>query len=84
MDDDGRLSYNKDYPRKGFSLNTHGFSKGQVEILCDGLKARYGFKCWVKPNKKQWILAISGHDHQKIMELIVPFLVPSMYHKIPV
>jgi hypothetical protein len=84
MDDGGRLSYNKDYPRKGFSINTHGFSKGQVEILCDGLKARYGFKCWVKPNKKQWILAISGHDHQKIMELIVPFLVPSMYHKIPV
>lgn len=30
MDDGGRSSYNKDYERKGFALNTHGFPKDQV------------------------------------------------------
>lgn len=83
MDDGGKSSYNKDYPRKGFALNTHGFPKEQVEILCQGLQNRYGLDCWLRPNKKKWTIVISGHDHTKMMELIGDFLIPSMYHKIP-
>lgn len=54
MDDGGRLSYNKDYERKGFSINTHSFPKEQVELVCKGLQNRYGLNCWVKSNKKKW------------------------------
>ena len=83
MDDGGRSCYNQDYPRKGIALNTHGFSKQQVEILCQGLQNRYGFHCWLKLNKNKWIIVISGHDHSKIMKKIEKFIIPSMYHKIP-
>lgn len=60
MDDGGKSSYNKDYPRKGFALNTHGFSKKEVEILSQGLQSRYGLNCWLKHNKNKWIIVISG------------------------
>lgn len=83
MDDGGRSSYNKDYQRKGFALNTHGFPKDQVEILCQGLQNRYGLHCWLKSNKNKWIIVISGRDHEKMMTLIREFIIPSMYHKIP-
>lgn len=83
MDDGGKSSYNKDYERKGFALNTHSFPKDQVEILCKGLQTRYGLNCWLKPNKNKWIIVISGHDHEKMMDLISEFIIPSMYHKIP-
>jgi LAGLIDADG DNA endonuclease family len=52
MDDGGRLSYNKDYERKGFVLNTHSFSQNQVELLCQGLEEKFRLKCWPKQNKK--------------------------------
>lgn len=67
MDDGGRLCYNKDYERKGFSLNTQSFTKEEVELLCKGLQNRYGLHCWVKSNKKKWIIAISGGDYEKVM-----------------
>lgn len=83
MDNGGRSSYSKDYERKGFSLNTHSFPKNQVEMLIQGLQKRYGLDCWLKMNKNKWIIVISGYDHKKIMELIKPYIIPSMYHKIP-
>lgn len=83
MDDGGKSSYNKDYQRKGFALNTHSFPKNQVEILRQGLETRYGLNCWLKSNKNKWIIVISGNDHKKMMDLISEFIIPSMYHKIP-
>jgi hypothetical protein len=83
MDDGGKSSYNKDYPRKGFALNTHGFPRNQVDILCQGLQNRDHLKCWVKQNKKKWILVISGHDYTKMMNLIGEYIIESMHHKIP-
>jgi len=53
MDDGGRSCYNRDYPRKGFALNTHGFSQPEIEILCQGLQNRYGLDCWLRANKNK-------------------------------
>lgn len=83
MDDGGRSCYNKDYERKGFCLNTHSFSKQEVDMLCEGLSTRYTLTCWPRRNKKKWTLVISGYDYDKVMTLIYEFLLPSMYHKIP-
>ena len=44
MDDGGKACYNKDYQRKGLVLNTQGFLKEHVDILCEGLKVRYKIK----------------------------------------
>jgi hypothetical protein len=66
MDDGGRSCYNKDYQRRGFALNTLGapwFSKEEVLSLYEGLKKRYGLRCWYRGNKGKWVLVISGDDH---------------------
>ncbi len=83
MDDGGRSCYNRDYERKGLVLNTHGFPREQVEILAQGLMKRYGLKCWLKQNKNKWIIVISGHDYEKVMNCIKPFIISSMRHKFP-
>jgi len=83
MDDGGRSCYNLDFERKGFTLNCHSFSKQNVEILCGGLKNRYGVECWSKKNKGKYVVTISGHCDNTILSLIQPFLIPSMLHKIP-
>lgn len=83
MDDGGRACYNRDYERKGFALNTHSFAKSQVEMLRQGLETRYGLDCWLRANKNKWVIVISGYHHEKVMDLIGEYLIPSMYHKIP-
>ena len=83
MDDGRRSSYNRDYERKGFAMNTHGFSKPEVNMLCRGLTTRYGLVCWPRANKNKWVLVISGYDHTKMMDLIKHYVIPSMYHKFP-
>ena len=78
-----RSCYNKDYERKGFALNTQGFDKKNVEILCTGLQQKYGFDCWIKPNKKGFVIVISGKNHKQVLDMISPYIIPSMRHKIP-
>lgn len=81
MDYGGKLCYNKDYPRKGLTLNTHGFPLDQVDILCKGLEKSFDLDCWYKQNKNRWIIAISGRSHQKMYDLIGKYLIPSMRYK---
>lgn len=83
MDDGGKSSYNKDYVRKGFSFNTHGFEKSEVELLSQGLQTKFGLECWLKPNKRKHIIVISAKSYEKMMLLIDEFIIPSMRHKLP-
>lgn len=83
MDDGGRLSYNKDYQRKGLVLNTQGFLKSDTEILCQGLQNRYHSNCWLKPNKNGYGIAISGKNYSQLLDLMDPFLIDSMRYKLP-
>jgi hypothetical protein len=83
MDDGGKSNYNKDFVRKGFAFNTHGFEKSEVEILCQGFKTKFDFDCWVKLNKNKHIIVISAKSYEKVIALIDEFVVPSMRHKLP-
>jgi hypothetical protein len=83
MDDGSGSCYNKDYQRKGFVVNTQGFEKKDVEILCLGLKNKYGLNCWTKPNKNGFVIVISGKNNQQMLDYITPFIIPSMREKRP-
>jgi hypothetical protein len=83
MDDGGKSCYNREYERRGFVLNTQGFTVSDVEILCHGLTSKYGLKCWPKANKKGFIIVISGDSYKLMMSLIDDFIIPSMRHKLP-
>lgn len=75
MDDGGKSSYNRDYIRKG----TQGFTRKDVEILCQGLQKKFGLNCWVKPNKNGYVLVISA----QLMDLWGHSIIPSMRDKLP-
>jgi hypothetical protein len=83
MDDKGRLSYNKDYVRKGIVFNTQGFTFNEVKILSENLNNKYNLETWVKENKKKPIIAISGKKYKEIEKLISPYVIPSMKYKLP-
>lgn len=83
MDDGGRACYNADYPRRGVVFNTHGFAHGEVVALCDGLKARYGLVCWVKMNRKRWILVVSGRMAARMDMLLCSYVHPTMGYTLP-
>lgn len=80
MDDGGRLAY--DEYSKGLVLNTQSFTKEEVEMLALGLKTKFNFECWVKPNKGKYIIAISGNSYDKFKDQVMPYLVPSMHYKL--
>ena len=55
MDDGGLLSYNKDYPRRGVVLNTHGFTEDECKVLSENLNNTYNLHSWCKKNKARTI-----------------------------
>ena len=83
MDDGGRSSYNRDYIRRGLVLNTQGFTRGDVELLCQGLQKKFGLQCWTKPNKNGYVLVISAKSYGVFMNLCGDSIIPSMRHKLP-
>ena len=82
MDDGGKLDYGPN-DGKGFVLNTQGFLEDEVHHLATGLQQKFGLKTRVKPNKKGYVVAISGEDYEKFCTLLEPYLIPSMKHKVP-
>lgn len=83
MDDGGRLSYNKDYVRKGLTINTQGFTFDEVRILCSNINLTYSLDAWVKQNKKMAVITISGNMYSQIKSIIFPEIIPSMRYKLP-
>nr|ARV87670.1 LAGLIDADG homing endonuclease [Auxenochlorella protothecoides] len=41
MDDGSKLCYNKDYPRKGFVLNTQGFKTADVILASQEIFVKF-------------------------------------------
>ncbi len=83
MDDGGLLSYNKDYPRRGLVLNTHGFSLEECEILSENLNRAYNLHSWCKKNKGKHIIALPANKWPEICTMISPDVIESMRYKFP-
>lgn len=83
MDDGGKACYNKDYPRRGLVFNTQGFTKHHVDVLCQGLYKCYNIECWSKLNKKGHVIVISAKTSQVLIDLMRPYILPSMLEKLP-
>ena len=86
--DDGSL---KSKQSKGVILNTHNFSKNEIEILCFILNEKFELQC--KPRKQKHLvnneiriyyqIYISGYSYDRLRELIFKYLLPEMYYKFP-
>nr|YP_010448253.1 hypothetical protein NRL16_pgp036 [Symbiochloris sp. SG-2018]UTQ75734.1 hypothetical protein [Symbiochloris sp. SG-2018] len=86
--DDGSM---KSKQSKGVILNTHNFSKKEVQQLCFILNEKFNLQC--KPRtqkhliKNTWCIYyqiyISGYSYDTLNELILNHLLPEMFYKFP-
>jgi LAGLIDADG DNA endonuclease family len=81
MDDGGKLDYS--HNSKGIVFNTQSFTEEEVKSLCEGLKAKFELNCWTKPNKGKTVISISDDSFDKFMNLVNPYIIPSMRYKLP-
>jgi hypothetical protein len=82
MDDGGKLDYSSN-DGKGIVLNTQCFSESEVNIMASELQSKFGLIIWVKSNKGRGVIAISGKSYENFLELVSPFIIESMIHKLP-
>lgn len=82
MDDGGKLDYTKN-EGKGIVFNTQSFTQEEVNNMCKELKEKFNLHTWVGKNKNRHIIKISGHDYEKMMDLIDPYIIAAMKYKLP-
>jgi hypothetical protein len=83
MDDGGKLDYNKNTKNKGLVLNTHSFTKEEVEKLSIELKHKFNLNTSVRLNKKKYIIVINSDSYNNFIKLTYKYIVPSMRYKFP-
>ncbi len=78
---------------KGVILNTHNFSKKEVELLCFVLNETFNLEC--KPRRQKHLnkktntwrfyyqIYISGYSYETLRELIFSHLLLEMHYKFP-
>jgi LAGLIDADG DNA endonuclease family len=82
MDDGGKMDYGPNQG-KGIVFNTQCFTLDEVQNLCEILKENFELKSWPKKNKGGYVVAVSGTDYEKFLQIVEPFVIPEMKHKFP-
>lgn len=82
MDDGGKTDYRLNGSR-GLDLHTSNFSDQSVNLMAMQLSQKFNIKCWKAYNRHYPIIRISGKDYNKVLNLIRPYVIDSMLHKLP-
>lgn len=83
MDDGGKLDYNKNSKNQGLVLNTHNFSKKEVDIMSKELNIKFNLDTTLRLNKNKYIIVMNSTNFQKFLDLTYQFIIPSMRYKLP-
>ena len=86
--DDGSI---KSKQSKGVLLNTHSFSKNEIDLLCSILTDKFNLKCKPRQQKHEvnnqlkiyYQIYISGYSYDILRQLIFFQLLPEMHYKFP-
>lgn len=79
--DDGSI---KSYQSKGVLLNTHCFTRNDVRRLIECLRTRFNLEVTERRQKDGWQIYVSGKSYKRFREIVDPYILPSLRHKIPV
>jgi len=83
MDDGGKLDYNKNSKNQGLILNTHSFTKEEVEMMNIKLSSKFNLNTEVRLNKSKHVIDIKSESYEAFMYLTNPYIIPSMRYKLP-
>lgn len=78
--DDGSIKWSKS---RAVILNTHTFQPHEIKRLMGVLSSLYGLEVYCRRQKEGNQIVISGNSLEKFVELIKPYLLPSMFYKLP-
>ena len=65
-----------------FTMNTHSFSKEEQMRIVDFFKGCYDITATVIKDRTKFKLAIGRNEYAKFMDIVQPFIIPSMTYKI--
>ncbi|MBI2463227.1 MAG: hypothetical protein HYV65_03275 [Candidatus Spechtbacteria bacterium] len=77
--DDGSI---KSKHHRALILNTQSFSKAENLILIKILENKFGVQTHLRPQRNLWQLYINSSTVEKFVELIDPYILPSMRYKL--
>lgn len=83
MDDGGKLDYNINSKNRGLVLNTHSFTKEEVEIMSIELSNKFNLNTEVRSNKNKYVIVIKSESYDIFMNLTNSYFIPSMRYKLP-
>ena len=84
MDDGGKLDYNKNSKNKGLVLNTHSFSKEEVDLMSIELSNKFNINTFIRLNKNKSVIVIDSSSYKKFLDLTYSYIIPSMRYKLPI
>ena len=67
---------------ENLTMNTHGFSYGEQVLIADFFRDRYGISPTVVKDRTMFKLAIGSNDYAKFIDIVRPFIIPSMIYKV--
>lgn len=83
MDDGGKWDYNKKSKNRSLVLNTHNFTKEEVEMMSSELNDKFSLNSTVKLNKNKYIIVIKSESYETFLNLTDSFIIPAMKYKLP-
>jgi hypothetical protein len=70
------------YKGKGIALCTDSYSIADVVRLMNVLIIRYDLICTLHKSNEQYRIYISRKSMEKVVKIVKPYMIPSMYYKI--
>lgn len=67
---------------ENITMNTHGFSREEQLRITDFLKNHYSIHATIVKDRTKWKLAIGRHEYKKFVNIVHPFIIPTMTYKI--
>lgn len=82
-DDGGKLDYNKNSKNLSVVLNTHSFTKEEVETMAVELSIKFKLNCSTRSNKGKSVIVIDSSSFYTFKGIIKTYLIPEMEYKLP-
>lgn len=83
MDEGRKWDYNKNTQNKSVVLNTHSFTKEEVEIMSSELSDKFNLNISIRLNKNKSIIVINSNSYDKFLNIIDLYIISSMRYKLP-
>ena len=68
--------------KESFTLNTHSFLRQEQLYIVDFLKNNYKITATLVKDRNKFQIRINKSSYQKFINIIKPFIIPSMIYKI--